>query len=156
MTILNWAVGYWTIQHMFQMGLISSAGSMSQLHFLNGVIVKSSVLGMMVIYGISLFYSHAIAGPIFKFEKMLEEVAKGHIETNFQLRRFDEFRELANKFNAAMATVQLTQESEIKQREILAKKIREKAEEWRKRGLLKEAGEIEKMAEELKFLPPLN
>lgn len=47
----------------------------------------------------SLFLSHRIAGPMFRFESTLENMMNGHLDNTIHLRNKDEGKELARKIN---------------------------------------------------------
>ena len=57
------------------------------------------VLGGGFIIMITLFLTHRIAGPFFRFEKALDEMAEGNISNEIILREKDQGRELAEKIN---------------------------------------------------------
>ncbi|MCP4690155.1 MAG: methyl-accepting chemotaxis protein [Desulfobacterales bacterium] len=46
-----------------------------------------------------LFISHRIAGPMFRFEKDLKEIAEGNLMKTISLRKKDQFMDMANNFN---------------------------------------------------------
>lgn len=52
------------------------------------------VIGLAAI-GVTLFTSHKIAGPLYRMEKDVEEVAAGNLKKRFQLRTTDELKILA-------------------------------------------------------------
>jgi methyl-accepting chemotaxis protein len=54
--------------------------------------------GFMVVI-ISMFLTHRFAGPIFRFEKSIEEMTKGNLNFRIRLRAKDEGKELAEKIN---------------------------------------------------------
>lgn len=62
-------------------------------------------LGMLLIIFIvlitifSIFLSHRIAGPIYRFEKTLESIIQGDLSLQVNLRKNDEFKYLAEKIN---------------------------------------------------------
>jgi methyl-accepting chemotaxis protein len=53
-------------------------------------------LGISVL---SLFLSHRIAGPLYRFERSVEEITKGNLTFRIRLRKKDEAQELANSMN---------------------------------------------------------
>ncbi|MDD5773483.1 MAG: hypothetical protein PHX78_08490 [bacterium] len=59
-----------------------------------------------------LIFSHKIAGPLFRFEKNLEEVAKGDLTVKTKLRDTDQLEMLADKLNI------LTKELNLRIKEI--------------------------------------
>ncbi len=44
----------------------------------------------------SIFISHKIAGPIYRFEKVAMSIGEGDLTTKFRLRKGDEFKDLAD------------------------------------------------------------
>ena len=50
-----------------------------------------------------LFVSHKIAGPLFRFEKELREIAKGDLSKSIHLRREDQITEMAEELNRMTA-----------------------------------------------------
>ena len=63
-------------------------------------LIISNLFILCIIVPISLFYSHRIAGPIYRFQKSIDMLISG--KTNFMivLRKKDEFKYVANKMNA--------------------------------------------------------
>jgi len=50
----------------------------------------------------TIFISHRIAGPFFKFSKAFNEIEKGDYRSRVTLRKLDEGRPVAREFNEAM------------------------------------------------------
>jgi methyl-accepting chemotaxis protein len=57
------------------------------------------IIGSVFVMIASLFLSHRIAGPMFRFESTLENMKKGHLDNTIHLRDKDEGKELALKIN---------------------------------------------------------
>ena len=55
----------------------------------------SAVIGI----GVLIFLSHRLAGPLYRFENILDTIKKGDLTQRFKLREKDEFAELANSIN---------------------------------------------------------
>jgi methyl-accepting chemotaxis protein len=55
----------------------------------------SAVIGI----GVLIFLSHRLAGPLYRFENILNTIKKGDLTQRFKLREKDEFAELANSIN---------------------------------------------------------
>ncbi|MBN1898207.1 MAG: methyl-accepting chemotaxis protein [Spirochaetes bacterium] len=51
----------------------------------------------MIVYGV--FYSHRIAGPIYRLKKTLDAIASGHLNFMVRLRKKDKFKEMAEHMN---------------------------------------------------------
>ena len=56
-------------------------------------------LGGGLVIVITLFLSHRVAGPFFRFEKALDEMIQGRIANKIVLRKKDEGKKLAQKIN---------------------------------------------------------
>ncbi len=84
-----------------------SFGQMDNESFFTGVniyfifkVLALLVLGSLLIGGLSLFASHRIAGPIFRLNKSLKQLAKGHYDERLSFRKHDYFQEIAENFNS--------------------------------------------------------
>ena len=95
--------------------------------------VKSLVFMVLVAF-ISVYFSHRIAGPIYRLEKdLMQMVNEGDLTKQFHLREKDELKELAETLNTMTANLrtkllsdeQFREESRTKIAEIL-KMLREK------------------------------
>ena len=58
------------------------------------------VIGGTAVIIITLFLTHRVAGPFYRFEKTLDEMIDGDISGKIVLRQKDEGKELAQKLNA--------------------------------------------------------
>ena len=56
----------------------------------------------------SIFLTHKIAGPLFKFAQYFQELEKGNLAVRMRLRKFDEARNLELGFNEMAATLDAT------------------------------------------------
>ncbi|MDP3110508.1 MAG: methyl-accepting chemotaxis protein [Thermodesulfovibrionales bacterium] len=65
------------------------------------------IVGVTGIIGIAvlIFMSHRIAGPMFRFEKVLDEISKGDLTYKFKLRQGDQFKELEKRINELTGTL---------------------------------------------------
>jgi len=59
------------------------------------IIGVTGIIGIVVL----IFMSHKIAGPMFRFEKVLDEISKGDLTHKFKLRQGDQFTELEKRIN---------------------------------------------------------
>jgi methyl-accepting chemotaxis protein len=73
----------------------------------NTIILVKFVLYLALMLLISVFVSHRFAGPIFRFEKSAQSVAKGDLTHRVCLRTGDELMELQEEFNAMIAGLQV-------------------------------------------------
>ncbi len=71
------------------------------------IIAKFFILLFFIAWG-SIYLSHKIAGPLYRFHATLEEIEKGNLQTRIHLRRFDEAHFLAERFNHVIETLDFT------------------------------------------------
>jgi methyl-accepting chemotaxis protein len=72
----------------------------------NTIILVKLLLYLALMLLISVFVSHRFAGPIFRFEKSAQIVAKGDLTHRVSLRTGDELMELQEEFNAMISSLQ--------------------------------------------------
>jgi len=63
-------------------------------------VITASILMLCIVVPYALFYSHRIAGPIYRFQQSLELLLSGEMNFLIVLRKKDEFKYLADKMNA--------------------------------------------------------
>jgi len=62
--------------------------------------------GVLVVVA-SMFFTHRVAGPLYRFERSVDEMTKGNFNFEIRLRSKDEAKELAkllNEFNTALSS----------------------------------------------------
>lgn len=69
--------------------------------------VKLLILFLFIAWG-SIYVSHKIAGPLYRFSATLNEMAKGNFSMRVHLRKSDEAQFLAEHFNEALISIDLT------------------------------------------------
>lgn len=67
-------------------------------------ILIQTVAIVMVIVGlaavcVTLFVSHKIAGPLYRFKKVMQALAEGDFSSDFRIRHLDQLQDVANTFN---------------------------------------------------------
>jgi len=68
------------------------------------VIVVTIVISLFTIF-VTLFISHKIAGPLYRFKKVMQELETGDFSSDFQIRNPDQLQELARAFNSMIKKV---------------------------------------------------
>ena len=68
-------------------------------HAITYKLLIRSLLLIFAIAIISVFISHRVAGPVYKFERIIGELASGKKVEEIKLRKRDEFYELASAIN---------------------------------------------------------
>lgn len=79
--------------------VITSTGE----YFLPTVLLANlALIGVTAVAGfiIMVSYSHKIAGPLYRFEKSIDEMASGDLTSRFNLRANDQLEELAGRINS--------------------------------------------------------
>jgi methyl-accepting chemotaxis protein len=56
-------------------------------------------LVMLIMSSASIFITHKIAGPVYRFRKVLAEVSDGNLDISIKLRDKDDLKDLADDFN---------------------------------------------------------
>jgi methyl-accepting chemotaxis protein len=80
------------------------------------------VAGGFLFVVLSMFLTHRFAGPIFRFEKSIEEMTKGNLNFRIYLRAKDEGKELAEKINILIDMLS----SDIKEMRRLSEEVNNK------------------------------
>ncbi len=72
---------------------------LSVLRTTNLVLIRNLLFVSPFIFLLGLFFSHKIAGPVYKIEKSVREISEGNLALKIKLRKGDEFWSLANIIN---------------------------------------------------------
>lgn len=65
----------------------------------NLILIRNLLLISPLIFIMGLLFSHKIAGPVYRIEKTIDEIAKGNLALKIKLRKGDELRDLADIIN---------------------------------------------------------
>ena len=65
------------------------------------IVGVTGIIGIVVL----VFMSHRIAGPMFRFERVLDGINKGELTHRFKLREGDQFKELEERINQLTDTL---------------------------------------------------
>ena len=66
----------------------------------NVALMRNLLLASPFIFLLALISSHKIAGPIYRIEKDMSEIARGNLALRIKLRRGDELQDIADAINA--------------------------------------------------------
>lgn len=97
--------GRWAVDNMITSGAVTGEEAILQLKLLNGIIGRTSILALAITFGVSLFFSHFVAGPIYRFQKVLDEMRDGNLNLHVKLRKHDELKDVADTFNQALSSL---------------------------------------------------
>jgi len=73
---------------------------------INKVLVAKLLIYLVVVAVVTVFMSHKLVGPIYRFEKSTEVVAGGDLTYRVKLRKGDELLELQDSFNKMVESLQ--------------------------------------------------
>jgi methyl-accepting chemotaxis protein len=76
------------------------------LKFANSVFLIRIVIYLTIVFLVTLYFSHRLAGPIFRFEKSTQIIGSGNLTHRVSLRTGDELLELQEEFNAMVSSLQ--------------------------------------------------
>jgi signal transduction histidine kinase len=92
----------WTIYYSIWSTVLSEFGQEKLIlvhRAITGKLILRLALIMVAIAIMSVFVSHRMAGPVFKFERTLRQLNQGERVDKIRLRRGDSFKELASEIN---------------------------------------------------------
>lgn len=72
-----------------------------------GLAKKLAPLLIFIAWG-TIFLSHKIAGPLFRFQRIFETMARGDLSVRCHLRKFDEAKPVARTLNQALESLDLS------------------------------------------------
>ena len=80
------------------------------------IVIVTALLMMVLGVGLAgVVVTHKVAGPVYKMQKLLGELAKGHFRVVARLRKGDELQYFFDAFNEAAEQLSRRQEDEIEQ-----------------------------------------
>lgn len=150
-----WFWGNATVNKMIDSGMVRGDDAIESMRVLRDNIAYISFLSLAITFGLSLFFSHYIAGPIYRFEKTLESIRDaGDLTVFVRLRKHDEFKEVADLFNQALVSLRNKIKKERAATEPQLEKLKEMATSLQKAGMANESAAIGKIISEMKNVPP--
>jgi methyl-accepting chemotaxis protein len=150
-----WFWGNLMVGKMIESGMLSGDDAIASVNVLKDNIAYLSILALAITFGLSLFFSHFIAGPIYRFEKTLESMRdQGDLTIHVKLRKHDEFQETADLFNQALVSMRNKVRKEREGAGASVEKLSALAAKLRSSGQADSAAELEKLVAELKNNPP--
>lgn len=91
------------LNRVIESGGISNPDVVVQLELLIEILGKSAFMLAAISFGVILFLSHFLAGPLYRFEKTFDEIRDGNLTVVARLRRHDEMQDVADRLNQALA-----------------------------------------------------
>lgn len=84
-------------------GLVSLLKVSSTDALLFPAIIIAQLISIFIVAFISMFVSHRMAGPVYRFERVIESMRDGELDFTFSLREKDEFKGLAESIGALIS-----------------------------------------------------
>lgn len=104
MLIMSFVVGwtiYYSIWDPISSEELTSIADLAQVfHGVNNALVWRLPFILIIAGAFSVFLSHKIAGPVYKFEQSAKRIAAGDLTLRIKLRKGDEMQSLADIFNS--------------------------------------------------------
>ena len=75
------------------------------LSSLSAGLIISLIVSFVIYFVLGLIYSHQIAGPMYRFGKIFEGMAKGNLRQTAILRQNDEWKETAHLLDQALSSL---------------------------------------------------
>lgn len=93
-------------------------------------------LGILTVLfsAMGVFYSHKIAGPVYRIKKVAEDLAAGNLNVDVRFRKGDEMQELADVLNKAIANLRgiVIEDNAVKEKlQAIAEKLEQDIEKNR-------------------------
>lgn len=136
---LTWWLGHRYIDHLVDSGLIPRGSAGAHMSILVQVIMRSSVLSWVLAFAISVLFSHFVAGPIFRFERIFREVQTGDLAHRVRIRPHDELQDLAREMDLALEKLREKITAEISHRDLALQNLETLAHKAHGVGLIAES-----------------
>jgi len=153
-SVTMWFQGHWVVQKLIQSGAVSGGEAIAQLNMLNQNILYTSLLALAIVFGLSLFFSHFVAGPIYRMEQTFEQMKAGDLSVIVRFRKNDELQDTGKIFNEALMNLRTKLRQERENVSSSFEKVRKTAEALRKVGRNEEAAQLDAVVFELHNNPP--
>jgi len=110
------------------------------------------LVNVIIIFIVSIMYSHQIAGPAYKLEKSIHRIANGDLTFEIHLRRNDNLKEVANAINGMLGKFRETLASAKALSDDISVKLQALGNDERFVGLTKSANELRAKISQFKII----
>jgi methyl-accepting chemotaxis protein len=93
----NWVVG-----RLIDTNVITNEEIISELRLMTGMMWKTGVMMGALSFVLGIFLSHMVAGPLYRFEKIFQEMAEGNLTSIVRIRSHDQLTETADRLNQGL------------------------------------------------------
>lgn len=147
--LATWLMGHYAVNQLIKSGVVQGEHAITNLKMVNTMVGQISLLMLAVLFGLSLFFSHFVAGPIYRFEKVFEAMEQGDLSMIVRLRKRDELKDTAELFNRALSGLRKRLRLEREEINVVGQKVKKIAEKLREAGRNAEADELLSASNEL-------
>jgi methyl-accepting chemotaxis protein len=149
-----WFEGQWAVNKLVTAGLVTDEQSMEHFRNMNRLVAQTGLLIIAISFLLSLYFSHYVAGPIYRFEKTFEAMREGDLSMFVRLRKRDEFKDTAEVFNQALTSLRHRVQKERDGIAASTAKLKGLSERLKQEGRPTEAAELDKLIFDLNNNPP--
>lgn len=147
--IIGWDIYFWAVDYLIE---TETPYLTETLYGVIKLLLYKFVLLIIALVIISIFFSHRIVGPLFRFEKeALKRVAEGDLTYRLSFRKHDELSWLASSFNRMTESLQAKAMEDRKKIREIEDVMENLAERLKKTGLDVEAKELEDLRHKLSY-----
>lgn len=151
---IMWLQGHIAVSRMVDSGMVSSEDVIMQLNLVNDIVAKTAYLSLALVFGLAILFSFLIAGPIYRFEKTLEAMRDGDLTAKVHLRKYDEFKEVADLFTQALSSLRVKLKMERDGLNQKIQKMEAVSEKLKNSGQTEQANALDQAIFELRNNPP--
>lgn len=100
-------------------------------------------LGIVILSlgALSIFITHKIAGPVYRFKKVLGEILAGNLNVSLQLRKRDDLKDLAEDLNMVIKELQFFVQTLQKDHKTMSLCLRELEDQVNQKNVDSETGQ---------------
>jgi methyl-accepting chemotaxis protein len=80
-------------------------------NFLLPLLIQTALVVLVIVgiatIAVTLFFSHKIAGPLYRFRKVIEALGEGDFSLHFRIRDYDQLQNLGKELNAMIENIKI-------------------------------------------------
>jgi len=109
------------------------------------------LVNVIIVFIVSIMYSHQIAGPAYKLEKSIQRIARGDLTFEIHLRKNDNFKEVAAAINQMLSRFRETLASARTLSDDISVKLASLGQDEKFAKLAQSAKDLKEMIEQFKI-----
>ena len=150
---LIWFEGIAIVKHFVVSGMVQREESILYMNMLSKSLALTGVLLLLIMYVVTIIFSHQIAGPIYRIEKVLGLIKDGVLNMHVRFRKGDEFSEVAQVFNGALTSLRANIKEERDNVEDFVTKVKAVSMELKKNKDSQAADILQQLCTEYETIP---